>query len=221
MAKQFLTSDEALELGLCIDQAFAASEASARRSGGGFRGGQEHADEFWRARMRSMVNRRTIGFPGVRPLGDEGETAEYMVSVEGDRIVDTRSGLRPRLAVSLPGARHLEPQTQRQRDSGDGYCAIRRRGRGRGEDGIAMTTHTPAHETTRQVWRYISDRQREGQYPASFREIQHEVELSSTSHVDYHLRKLEDAGYIERKPDSDRAYRVIVPLYWPTGGRHG
>ncbi len=58
--------------------------------------------------------------------------------------------------------------------------------------------------------RYIEERD----YPPSIREIQEACGISSTSVVDYNLRKLEEKGYIRRGRDISRGIELLGP-----GGR--
>jgi len=51
-------------------------------------------------------------------------------------------------------------------------------------------------------------------YPPTVRDIARELGISSTSVVDYHLRRLEQAGWIERDPRSSRGIRLT-----PAGAR--
>ena len=45
--------------------------------------------------------------------------------------------------------------------------------------------------------------------PPTVRDIQRACEISSTSVVDYNLDKLEEAGYIRRRPDVDRGIEIL------------
>lgn len=45
--------------------------------------------------------------------------------------------------------------------------------------------------------------------PLTFREIQEELDLSSTSVVAHHLRQLEKKGYLKRNPFNTRDYQVL------------
>ncbi len=47
-------------------------------------------------------------------------------------------------------------------------------------------------------------------YPPTVRDIARELGISSTSVVDYHLRRLERAGWIERDPRSSRGIRLTA-----------
>jgi repressor LexA len=55
---------------------------------------------------------------------------------------------------------------------------------------------------------YIGDHRR----PPTNREIGTQFSIKSTGHVDYHLRVLEERGYIEREPKKSRSIRVIRSL---------
>lgn len=52
-------------------------------------------------------------------------------------------------------------------------------------------------------------------YPPTVRDIAKELGISSTSVVDYHLKRLEQAGWIERDPRSSRGIRLTA------AGAHG
>jgi repressor LexA len=54
------------------------------------------------------------------------------------------------------------------------------------------------------IWTYIGDTGR----PPTIREIGEEVEISSTSVVNYNLNKLKDKGYVEREKEVSRGLRL-------------
>jgi len=56
----------------------------------------------------------------------------------------------------------------------------------------------------------IRDFIQERGYPPTVRDIARELGISSTSVVDYHLRRLEQAGWIERDPRSSRGIRLTA-----------
>ena len=56
----------------------------------------------------------------------------------------------------------------------------------------------------------------EKDYPPSIRDIQHGCGVSSTSVVDYNLKRLEEKGYIRREREVSRAIEVLQ-----SGGRRG
>ena len=62
---------------------------------------------------------------------------------------------------------------------------------------------------TKRILRFIKRYQREYEYPPTIREIQAAHDISSTSVVYYHLRLLQDSGYIARKQGQSRALRVL------------
>lgn len=63
------------------------------------------------------------------------------------------------------------------------------------------------HTTTRRVWAAVTL-----QPAASLREIAEAVGLKSATTALYHLRKLEDLGYVVKEPGRGRARRVVVPF---------
>ena len=50
-------------------------------------------------------------------------------------------------------------------------------------------------------------------YPPSIRDIQEGCGISSTSVVDYNLRKLEEKGYIRRDREVSRGIEILVRLF--------
>lgn len=75
--------------------------------------------------------------------------------------------------------------------------------------GNAMTNEMPEYERTDEVLDFIEDFIDKNGYPPVVREIGDGCDISSTSVVDYHLRKLEKYGYISRKSNKARTIRVI------------
>ncbi|MCD6352272.1 MAG: transcriptional repressor LexA [Armatimonadetes bacterium] len=63
----------------------------------------------------------------------------------------------------------------------------------------------------RQILAYIQQKIAESGYPPTVREIGEAVGLRSTSTVHFHLRALEEAGYLERSPLLTRAMRPVSP----------
>ncbi len=66
-----------------------------------------------------------------------------------------------------------------------------------------------------EIMRFIEDYIRENRRPPTNREIGTQFGIRSTGHVDYHLRKLEDRGYIKRAERSSRSIRVLRPQLRP------
>lgn len=62
---------------------------------------------------------------------------------------------------------------------------------------------------------YIEDYIREHRRPPTNREIGTQFSIKSTGHVDYHLRVLEERGYIQREPKKSRSIQVLRPLRRP------
>lgn len=65
-------------------------------------------------------------------------------------------------------------------------------------------------EQERRILACIRDFIQERGYPPTVRDIARELEISSTSVVDYHLRRLEQARWIERDPRSSRGIRLTA-----------
>lgn len=65
-------------------------------------------------------------------------------------------------------------------------------------------------EQEQRVLEYIRDFIQERGYPPTVREIARELGLSSTSVVDYYLKRLEQARWIERDPRSSRSIRLTA-----------
>ncbi len=47
-------------------------------------------------------------------------------------------------------------------------------------------------------------------FPLTYRELQSELKISSTSVVSYHLKQLEKKGYLKRNPANPRDYHVLL-----------
>jgi repressor LexA len=62
-----------------------------------------------------------------------------------------------------------------------------------------------------QILTFIKDRSAEQGYWPSIREIQQEFGFKSTNAVIGHLRALEKKGYLERRPNHARAFRLRLP----------
>jgi len=62
----------------------------------------------------------------------------------------------------------------------------------------------------RRILECIRDFIQERGYPPTVRDIARELEISSTSVVDYHLKRLEQARWIERDPRSSRGIRLTA-----------
>ena len=60
------------------------------------------------------------------------------------------------------------------------------------------------------ILKFIKKYLEEKGYPPSVRDIQHACEISSTSVVDYNLRKLEQKGLIRRDPDVSRGIDILT-----------
>ena len=67
-------------------------------------------------------------------------------------------------------------------------------------------------ERQRSILAYIGTYVQEHSYPPTIREIGNEVGISSTSVVNYHLNKLEDAGYLVREDRVSRGIRLADPV---------
>ena len=67
-------------------------------------------------------------------------------------------------------------------------------------------------ERQRRILEFIERYIREHSFPPTIREIGAAVGISSTSVVNYNLKKLEAGGYIERNPDVSRGIRLLKPM---------
>lgn len=67
-------------------------------------------------------------------------------------------------------------------------------------------------ERQKRILDYISKYVDEHSYPPTIREIGNEVGISSTSVVNYHLNKLEDAGLLIREDRVSRGIRLADPV---------
>jgi len=65
-------------------------------------------------------------------------------------------------------------------------------------------------EQEQRILECIRDFIQERGYPPTVRDIARELEISSTSVVDYHLKRLEQARWIERDPRSSRGIRLTA-----------
>ena len=61
----------------------------------------------------------------------------------------------------------------------------------------------------RRIFEFITEFMMENPFPPTIRDIAHNCDISSTSVVDYNLRKLEREGYISRTADVSRGIRLI------------
>ncbi|RME12766.1 MAG: repressor LexA [Ardenticatenia bacterium] len=66
---------------------------------------------------------------------------------------------------------------------------------------------TPSERQTA-ILRFVYDFQQANGFAPSIREIGKQCDISSTSVVDYNLRRLEELGYIERSQEKSRAIRL-------------
>ena len=69
----------------------------------------------------------------------------------------------------------------------------------------------PLSKMQQKIYDYIVESVRERGYPPSVREIGQAVELRSPSTVHFHLKKLADAGYIEKDAGKGRAITLADP----------
>lgn len=74
-----------------------------------------------------------------------------------------------------------------------------------------MMTSTELSGRRRQVFEYLVTTTEEQGYPPSMREIAAAVGLKSASTVLFHLRALEETGYIQRAPHRNRAVTLLSP----------
>lgn len=67
-------------------------------------------------------------------------------------------------------------------------------------------------ERQKDILLYIEECMVSNKHPPSIREIRRKCGISSTSVVDYNLKRLEDMGYIDRKSNISRAIQVLRPI---------
>ncbi len=67
-------------------------------------------------------------------------------------------------------------------------------------------------ERQQRILEFIEQYILENSFPPTIREIGAAVGISSTSVVNYNLKKLEAGGYIERNPDVSRGIRLLKPI---------
>ncbi|MQA00274.1 MAG: repressor LexA [Dehalococcoidia bacterium] len=61
------------------------------------------------------------------------------------------------------------------------------------------------------ILQFLEDFIAEHDYPPSIRDIQHGCDISSTSVVDYNLKRLEERGFIRRDREVSRAIELLTP----------
>jgi repressor LexA len=66
-------------------------------------------------------------------------------------------------------------------------------------------------ERQQRILEFIEEYIAEKRFPPTIREIGSAVNISSTSVVNYNLKKLESAGYLERNPEVSRGLRLLKP----------
>jgi repressor LexA len=67
-------------------------------------------------------------------------------------------------------------------------------------------------ERHKKIMEFLSEFQEKNGYSPSIREIGENIDVNSTSLVDYYLRQLVDQGYIERDEHISRSIRILKPL---------
>ena len=72
-----------------------------------------------------------------------------------------------------------------------------------------MTTRKKMPERRRRIFEFIQEFYFENGIPPTVRDIQQACEISSTSVVDYNLRQLEEAGYLNRRKEVARGIELL------------
>ncbi len=67
-------------------------------------------------------------------------------------------------------------------------------------------------ERHRKIMSFLGEFMEENGYPPTIRQIGENINVASTSLVDYYLRQLEEMGYIQRDNHTSRSIRVLAPL---------
>ena len=67
-------------------------------------------------------------------------------------------------------------------------------------------------ERHRKIMEFLVEFQDENGYPPTIRQIGENINVASTSLVDYYLKQLEEMGYIQRDNHTSRSIRVLAPL---------
>lgn len=75
------------------------------------------------------------------------------------------------------------------------------------EEGISVAEELSAKQQA--IFRFLEDFIAEHDYPPSIRDIQNGCDISSTSVVDYNLKRLEEKGYIRRDREVSRAIELL------------
>lgn len=71
------------------------------------------------------------------------------------------------------------------------------------------STVKPLTGRQQSILTYISRFMDDNDYPPTIRDIQHELEISSTSVVDYNLKVIEERGYIRRNRNISRGIELV------------
>ena len=72
-----------------------------------------------------------------------------------------------------------------------------------------MTTRKKLPERRRRILEFVQEFYSENGIPPTVRDIQQACEISSTSVVDYNLRQLEEAGYLNRRREVARGIELL------------
>ena len=67
-------------------------------------------------------------------------------------------------------------------------------------------------ERHRNIMSFLVEFMEDNGYPPTIRQIGENINVASTSLVDYYLRQLEEMGYIQRDNHTSRSIRVLAPL---------
>ena len=76
-----------------------------------------------------------------------------------------------------------------------------------------MKTNKKTEETLNKVLKVIKIYLDEKGFPPSVRELQQEMDVQSTSTIQYYLNKLEENGQIRRAGNKNRAIEIVKNYY--------
>lgn len=82
---------------------------------------------------------------------------------------------------------------------------------------MARKKSTQLHEKQKRILEVLDEFEDRYGYPPSIREIAEHARISSTSMVDYYLKRLEELGYIERDGGISRGIRMVKSLSQKVG----
>jgi repressor LexA len=102
-------------------------------------------------------------------------------------------------------------RTRFGREEAAATVGIRRRavGRAQEETVVADPQFEELSPKQQDIFRFLEQFISEHDYPPSIRDIQHGCDISSTSVVDYNLKRLEEKGFIRRDREVSRAIELL------------